>query len=58
LYGIKVLGVSGWPLYLPACRHDSPRDHFCTKVVLNGKFGPGFGQLFDANPSARTAIAA
>jgi hypothetical protein len=27
-------------------------------VVLNGKFGPGFGQLFDANPSSETAMAA
>jgi hypothetical protein len=27
-------------------------------AVLNGKFDSGFGQLFDANPSAKTAIAA
>ena len=27
-------------------------------AVLNGKFGPDFGQLFDANPSAKMAIAA
>jgi hypothetical protein len=27
-------------------------------AVLNGKFGPGFGQLFDANPGSETAIAA
>ena len=27
-------------------------------AVLNGKFGPGFGQLFDANPSVKTAITA
>ena len=27
-------------------------------AVLNGKFGPGVGQLFDDNFSAKTAIAA
>jgi hypothetical protein len=27
-------------------------------AVLNGKFGPGFGRLFDADPSVKTAIAA
>jgi hypothetical protein len=27
-------------------------------ALLNGKFGPGFGQLLDANPRAKTAIAA
>jgi hypothetical protein len=27
-------------------------------AVLNGKFGPGFGQLFDANPGSETAMAA
>ena len=27
-------------------------------AVLNGKFGPGFGQLFDTNPGSETAIAA
>jgi hypothetical protein len=27
-------------------------------AVLNGKFGPGFGQLFDANPGSGTAMAA
>jgi len=27
-------------------------------AALNGKFGPGFGQLFDANSSSETAMAA
>jgi hypothetical protein len=27
-------------------------------AVLSGKFGPGFGQLFDANPGTKTAMAA
>jgi hypothetical protein len=27
-------------------------------AVLNGKFGPGFGQLFDTNPVSKTAMAA
>jgi hypothetical protein len=27
-------------------------------AVLNGKFGPGFGQLFDTNSGSETAIAA
>ena len=27
-------------------------------AVLNGKFGPGFGQLFDTNPGDETAMAA
>ncbi|UEM24443.1 DUF417 family protein (plasmid) [Skermanella mucosa] len=36
MYGIRVLGGSGWPLYLPAGRRDSPYYHFCTKVTLGG----------------------
>jgi hypothetical protein len=27
-------------------------------AVLNGRFGPGFGQLFDTNPGVETAMAA
>jgi hypothetical protein len=35
LYGIRALRVSGRPLYLPACRRDSPHSYFCTKVIRN-----------------------